>query len=439
MTWIIKLCEVEDGKRRERTVFTLGEVGAPISIDDVGLSLEEGKAVMAAIQRAVVSIQSSALAEYARTKVRNGTGAVLKDYRRRRIQTAYGTAELKVPRFENDGSVEPCTNWPANCRSTPEFDTLRARLSAWMSYRAAERLLGELLPIEGGRHHTTFRNRILIEGAVTDRASDVRTPETAAKKLNLGLDCTYIRSNDPTEGRLHEVFFGHIEPDAGNSRVFSSIGENGPDRSRRIRRNLEKAGLTDVTSVSTFTDGGNGLRELARGSGVTEKPILDWHHIAQRLQHVRQAAAGLTTSVPDLPEVTAKIIDEVERLRWRLWHGKPNAVSEALAKIRPLIKTRRRPSKQRRPLRPWNTLMSSLYFLRKYTGGQEAWMINYAQRHRRGDRVGTSQTESAANSLVNKRMNKSQQMRWSSTGAHCLLQVRAAIINGDLAPCSLQN
>ena len=76
--------------------------------------------------------------------------------------------------------------------------------------------------------------------------------------------------------------------------------------------------------------------------------------------------------------------------------------------------------------------MSSLFFLNKYTSGQEAWMINYARRHQEGARVGTSQTESAANFLVNKRMNKSQQMRWSEIGARRLLQVRAAVINGDL-------
>ena len=75
--------------------------------------------------------------------------------------------------------------------------------------------------------------------------------------------------------------------------------------------------------------------------------------------------------------------------------------------------------------------MAALYFLRKYTSGQEAWMINYAQRHRTGERVGTSQTESAANFLVNKRMNKSQQMRWSAIGASRILQIRAAVINDN--------
>jgi hypothetical protein len=47
-------------------------------------------------------------------------------------------------------------------------------------------------------------------------------------------------------------------------------------------------------------------------------------------------------------------------------------------------------------------------------------------------RVGTSITEGTANFLVNRRMNKSQQMRWSRRGADLLLQVRCAVYNGTL-------
>jgi hypothetical protein len=389
------------------------------------------------VQEAVIYVQAEALAEHAKAIVRADPGVVLKDYRLRRIQTAYGVAKIRVPRLLRGGISEPCTDWPTQCRSTPEFDNLRVSLSAWMSYRAAEQLMNKFLPVEGGRHHTTIRNQVLDQGAAPDAVASESLIEPPAEKANLGLDCTYIRSHDPQIGRLHEVLIGHIEPDVGRPRVFSSIGESGPERISRIRHNLDRAGVGASSSVTTFTDGGSGLRELARGSGLTANPVLDWHHIAQRLQHVRQAAMGLKTSVPDLPDVTAQIIAEVERLRWRLWHGKPNAVAEAIEKIRPLIRTRRKPTKHRRPLRPWNALMSGLYFLRKYTSGQKAWMVNYARRHREGERVGTSQTESAANWLVNKRMNKSQQMRWSAIGARCLLQVRAAVINGDLPPHTL--
>jgi hypothetical protein len=47
-------------------------------------------------------------------------------------------------------------------------------------------------------------------------------------------------------------------------------------------------------------------------------------------------------------------------------------------------------------------------------------------------RVGTALTEGTANFLVNRRMNKSQQMRWSRRGADRLLQVRCAVYNGTL-------
>ena len=51
------------------------------------------------------------------------------------------------------------------------------------------------------------------------------------------------------------------------------------------------------------------------------------------------------------------------------------------------------------------------------------------------DRVAESQqsvTERPANFLVNRRMNKFQQMRWSQSGADLLLQVRCAVYNGTL-------
>jgi hypothetical protein len=78
------------------------------------------------------------------------------------------------------------------------------------------------------------------------------------------------------------------------------------------------------------------------------------------------------------------------------------------------------------------TLWHALHAIDKYLRGQAAWLVNYAKRFRAGLRVGTSITEGTANFLVNRRMNKSQQMRWSRRGADLLLQVRCAVYNGTL-------
>jgi hypothetical protein len=59
-------------------------------------------------------------------------------------------------------------------------------------------------------------------------------------------------------------------------------------------------------------------------------------------------------------------------------------------------------------------------------------IVNYGARYRSGRRIASSLAESAVDSLVARRMVKKQQMQWTLRGAHRLLQVRAAVLNGDL-------
>ena len=81
---------------------------------------------------------------------------------------------------------------------------------------------------------------------------------------------------------------------------------------------------------------------------------------------------------------------------------------------------------------PSRKLQTALHALDGYLANQSAWLVDYAERHRAGLRVGTAITEGTANFLVSRRMNKSQQMRWSRRGADLLLQVRCAVYNGTL-------
>ena len=81
---------------------------------------------------------------------------------------------------------------------------------------------------------------------------------------------------------------------------------------------------------------------------------------------------------------------------------------------------------------PSRRLWHALLDVDRYLRGQSSWLVNYANRYRAGLRVGTSITEGTANFLVNRRMNKSQQMRWPRRGADLLLQVRCAVYNGTL-------
>jgi hypothetical protein len=126
------------------------------------------------------------------------------------------------------------------------------------------------------------------------------------------------------------------------------------------------------------------------------------------------------------------IVEEVERLRWRLWHGKAKDTKVSLDRIRPVMHHFRGEGGGCRSAAPSRKLWTALRALDRYLVGQSDRLVNYGERHRAGLRVGTALSEGTANSLVNRRMAKSQQMRWSRRGADRLLQVRCAVYNGTL-------
>ena len=63
----------------------------------------------------------------------------------------------------------------------------------------------------------------------------------------------------------------------------------------------------------------------------------------------------------------------------------------------------------------------------------DGWTATGA-RYRKGLPISSSIAESAVNLLVSHRMAKKQQMRWTNEGAHHLVQVRVAALNGELTP-----
>jgi hypothetical protein len=114
-------------------------------------------------------------------------------------------------------------------------------------------------------------------------------------------------------------------------------------------------------------------------------------------------------------------------VKWRLWHGR---VDCAIRDLQELLDG----------LKPFEGIEDvSISRLRSlgaqlltYIDANRSAIITYGKRYRAGLRVASTLAESAVNSIVGKRVAKSQQIRWSLRGAHKLMQVRTADINGEL-------
>jgi len=358
-------------------------------ISSLGLTSPEAKQLLARVQQEVVAAQAH---EHAVLRPECGIcrrRCHVKDWRLHQIATLFGGVTVRLPRF-----------------------------------------LCAVCGRVHGRSPETLRRHALDVGEQLRNAAAVN-PASAASAITVTLDSTFIRSCHDSERHL-EVRVGNAETDTGGRQVFGAVARAGTDIEALIRRNLETVGRTTDTELSAFTDGCPGLRSILADAGIAKPPILDWFHIAMRLQHAKQAASGLSTDTPVRMQAKTVIVDEVERLRWRIWHGKAKNARLTLDRIRKVMHAFKGERSCRTMGVPSRKLWTALHEINGYLSSQSSWLVNYAKRYRAGLRVGTAVTEGTANFLVNRRMNKSQQMRWSRRGADLLLQVRCAIYNGSL-------
>jgi hypothetical protein len=433
MEWTVRLVGIGiDGQSRSFEVMTISRPDSLGDIADLGLTLAEAKLLLAQLQQQLVAEQANTHAAVRPDCGLCGGTCQVKDWQPHRIATLFGEVRLKLPRFlcAGCGSGVTGVSWPSHCRSTPELSRLQAQLSALMPYRIAADLLQHLLPIDAGTSPETLRSHTLRIGQqLADAAAE--EPPAAAAAITISLDSTFIRSCEDGERHL-EIRVGNVETAEGSRQVFGAVARAETDITALIQQALETVGRTDTTKVTAFTDGCPGLRMVLANAGVTKPPILDWFHIAMRLQHTKLSAANLSSDNPARVMAKATIVAEIERLHWRIWNGKARNAQCSIKRIRKLMHVFKGEKSQGAKGVASRKLWHALHAIDKYLCGQAAWLVNYAKRYRAGLHVGTSITEGTANFLVNRRMNKSQQMRWSRKGADLLLQVRCAIYNGTL-------
>jgi hypothetical protein len=173
--------------------------------------------------------------------------------------------------------------------------------------------------------------------------------------------------------------------------------------------------------VTFLTDGGEDIRDLPRYLNPQAEHLLDWFHITMRITVLTQLAKGLRSA----PETSANIAQELQRVKWFLWHGN-------------VFRARQTVDDLTTDLTDTDTVVESGKLTKAvrefggYLAANAPAIPNYGERRLAGEAISTSFVESAVNQVISKRMVKKQQMRWSPRGAHLLLQIRTRVLNNTL-------
>ena len=179
-----------------------------------------------------------------------------------------------------------------------------------------------------------------------------------------------------------------------------------------------------MNQASAFlSDGDDTLRALQLEMSPKATPIFAWLHLTMQRTILEQYGKGLVQCEAALGE---EIREKIARLQWSLWHGQ---VDKALGKIDDLASA----------IAPcngtyarFNSLVKALATWRTSIGNNRHLIPNDGQRYHDGEAIATGFVESTVHEVVSKRFCKKQQMPWSKSGAHVLLQTRVKTLDGEL-------
>jgi len=426
------VAEVVPGKPIEHEIAMI-ERPEEISPANVGLTIEEGKAILESLQNEIVAAQVQQHGVNIRSCPRCGSAFRTKGYYRATLRSVYGNVGMRIRRLRG------CSCAGSQARSfstlftnknptTPELRYLTAKMAALLPFGKVADFLGELLPLSAHTTAGTVRNRTMKVGKRLQKSAKVLSTSSSnepAKKLEVGLDGGYVRNRHQRPERNFEVIAGKALDRDGHATRFAFVRNGGPEAMSAVSLALEQCGATETTSITVLTDGDAGLRAIHQHVAPRAEHVLDWFHIAMRFTNLQQLAKGVNAATDG--GVRSHALAELDRAKWRFWNGH---IERGLIGLVHLGQWARAECFEHIP--SLKKLENALWDMIRYLELNADSMPNYGKRYRAGRRISTGFVESAVNEIVAKRMVKKQQMRWNRHTVQSFLDVRIHVLNGTL-------
>lgn len=317
-------------------------------------------------------------------------------------------------------------------RCTLEYERILVKMGGLATYGRAAASMAEFLPLDKAPAVETTRRRTLQVGARLEQqilAAKPLSPPPSAQSIAVLIDGRHVKSIRIYQMRSFEVMLACASNDRGEQQLFSSVAVAADRQRQQLSGILRDLGATPTTPVTVLSDGADGPRFLGEtASPGPTRHALDWFHLSMRVQHVAQTARSWPRGTNEDLQQGDMLAKKIERIRWRLWRGRPQGALDLIDEILQELETPKRQIQQTAAY--FNKLPGVLRDLETYGFRQFCSIINYAAARRSAEPISTAPTGSAVHRLPHRRMTAKQQMRWSPRGAHFMLKVRAAVVNG---------
>ncbi len=335
---------------------------------EIGFLVVEGKAIMAHLQQVIVKQQCEAYVLTSRFCTDCEGFRRIKDYGKRKIRTVFGCVEVRNPRIMNCQRAACLIFVPPGrvlrdiCpdQATPELMERSARLGSLLPYRKAAEVMAEFLPIQSTESFVTLRHRTMklwqrLDERARERArferpstaerrqSELNLPNDLEREFVVSIDTAHVRASRAEPSRNFEIVVARWGRDGRGSRpsrYFTSADTSKREIQSRTLQALRTEGYMGGGEVTVLSDGAEIMKRLPKALPQPTMHIIDWFHIAMKIQPLQQIADNVVRW-HDADNEIADVDANVRSLKWKLWHGQTDraldqleTVTSDLAKLR---------------------------------------------------------------------------------------------------------
>jgi len=262
------------------------------------------------------------------------------------------------------------------------------------------------------------RNISYVAGLIAEeklKNSEQPKKANAAKQLTVVVDGGHLKSGDKSSRSFEAMIATIYRPDSirkidnyhNEITQKTSVGSALSDHQKTIKQLTinacrKEGSHVDVTELTCLTDGANNCWSITNSLKACCKTltnVLDWFHITKKITIINN-------------RVDDDFRENLEKVKWFLWHGKPK---DALARLKQLQENIEE-----------EKLSSDLFDLYEYISRNQRYIINYKERQAANLPFTSTYAESSVNSVINARQKDNKQMQWSRDGAHSILQIRTS-------------
>jgi hypothetical protein len=441
------VCVNADGGGQRRRVLTIER--RELAIETLGMSLAEGKALLAGVQDFVVAQQVGEDLKRRRVCPHCGKPHTSKGSGNTPVKTLFGLINVPNPRWNRcacrtDGpkTFRPTRTW-LNEQTSPEMLYLETKWASLIPFARTADLLKEVLPVGDSVNPETVRNHLQLTAERIEQelgeerqlhAFDGSEEQWEQQPLpdgpiTVGIDGGYVRAAhkqgwfEVIAGKSVVAFRREDEDEVPSAKCFGYVQSYDEKPRQRLWELMKSQGMQENQQVVFMSDGGENVRRVQEYLHPFSEHLIDWFHIAMRLTVLQQQTKALQQ---EKPQTGADISKQLESVKHLLWHGNTEEVLERIVSQLidlSLISAHSDAAEK---------VADGLTEFETYIRNNQEFIPNFGERRRQGETISTAFVESTINQVVSRRFVKKQQMQWTLRGAHLLLQTRTKVLNNEL-------